>query len=176
MVFHILVQVFFEWSAEAPGVLFGGLGAGGSRVRGGQVANLKRFFRMEQNQQILQRRCRQLRVRPPSHLRQGPDSTGPTGAHGTCAENRRRPPRAKNPRLDVFFCPMLAFPLCPKYSYTSCDQFCSNKCLNCLSDVRLPSFFGLFLGRSDPTSELFLKKTTPYGLSGQTALWKMILY
>ena len=40
----------------------------------------------------------------------------------------------------------------------------------------IPSIFGLFGGRSDPNSELFLKKSIPYGSPGQSASPKMILY
>ena len=40
----------------------------------------------------------------------------------------------------------------------------------------IPSIVGLFGGRSDPDSQLFLKKTIPYGSPGQSASPKMILY
>ena len=41
---------------------------------------------------------------------------------------------------------------------------------------RFPSIFGLFSGRPDPRSELFSKKSIPYGLSGQSAGLKVLLY
>ena len=78
-----------------------------------------------------------------------------------------------------FFVAVLGSGVPPWRSWTSCDQFCTSQFPKPWPEARFGPFlsFQTISGLSESSnSQLFLKKSTPHDLSGQTALWKMFLH